>query len=88
MSAAAEVGQVRLSRRRRWRGPGLEIVLLITGFTLVGEGMNDTLNPLVRERPIDAPEIPEEELVELPPAGPAGAPAGATAATAREVNRE
>ncbi len=73
-----------------WTGlfPGLAIVLLITGFTLVGEGINDTLNPLVRERPIDAPEIPEEELVELPPAGPAGAPAGATAATAREVNRE
>ncbi len=73
-----------------WTGlfPGLAIVLLITGFTLVGEGINDTLNPLVRERPIDAPEIPEEEAVELPPAGPAGAPAGATAATAREVNRE
>jgi peptide/nickel transport system permease protein len=73
-----------------WTGlfPGLAIVLLITGFTLVGEGINDTLNPLVRERPIDAPEIPEEEVVELPPAGPAGAPAGATAATAREVNRE
>ena len=73
-----------------WTGlfPGIAIVLLITGFTLVGEGINDTLNPLVRERPIDAPEIPEDELVELPPAGPAGAPAGATAATAREVNRE
>ena len=31
-----------------WTGlfPGLAIVLLITGFTLVGEGINDTLNPL------------------------------------------
>jgi peptide/nickel transport system permease protein len=72
-----------------WTGlfPGLAIVLLITGFTLVGEGINDTLNPLVRERPIDAPEIPEE-AVELPPAGPAGAPASATAASARDVRRE
>jgi peptide/nickel transport system permease protein len=45
-----------------WTGlfPGLAIVLLITGFTLVGEGINDTLNPLVRERPLDPPEIPEE----------------------------
>ncbi len=73
-----------------WTGlfPGLAIVLLITGFTLVGEGINDTLNPLVRERPIDPPEIPEQDAVELPPASPAGAPAGATAATAREVHRE
>jgi peptide/nickel transport system permease protein len=45
-----------------WTGlfPGLAIVLLITGFTLVGEGINDTLNPLVRERPIDPPVIPDE----------------------------
>ena len=60
-------------------------MLLITGFTLVGEGINDTLNPLIRERPIDAPEIPEEEAAELPPAGPAGAPAGATASDRAEV---
>ncbi|MDX6583184.1 MAG: peptide/nickel transport system permease protein [Solirubrobacterales bacterium] len=48
-----------------WTGlfPGLAIVLLITGFTLVGEGINDTLNPLVRERPLDPPEIPEETEV-------------------------
>jgi peptide/nickel transport system permease protein len=73
-----------------WTGlfPGLAIVLLITGFTLVGEGINDTLNPLVRERPIDPPEIPEQEVAELPPAGPTGAPAQATAATAREVRNE
>ena len=73
-----------------WTGlfPGLAIVLLITGFTLVGEGINDTLNPLVRERPIDPPEIPEEEAAELPPPGPAGAPAEATATTAREVRHE
>ena len=30
-----------------WTGlfPGLAIVLLVTGFTLVGEGLNDVLNP-------------------------------------------
>ncbi len=45
-----------------WTGlfPGIAIVLLITGFTLVGEGINDTLNPLIRERPIDPPEIPAD----------------------------
>ena len=37
-----------------WTGlfPGLAIVLLVTGFTLVGEGLNDVLNPLIRERRI------------------------------------
>ncbi|MBA2240077.1 MAG: ABC transporter permease, partial [Solirubrobacterales bacterium] len=31
-----------------WTGlfPGMAIVLLVTGFTLVGEGLNDVLNPL------------------------------------------
>lgn len=73
-----------------WTGlfPGLAIVFLITGFTLVGEGINDTLNPLVRERAIDPPVIPEEEAVEMPPAGPGGAPATATAVTPRETPRE
>jgi hypothetical protein len=60
-------------------------VLLITGFTLVGEGINDTLNPLVRERPLDPPEIPEGTEAELPPAGPLE-PQGATAMS--EVDRE
>jgi peptide/nickel transport system permease protein len=30
--------------------PGLMIVLLITGLTLVGEGLNETLNPVLRRR--------------------------------------
>ena len=30
--------------------PGLMIVLLITGLTLVGEGLNETLNPALRRR--------------------------------------
>ncbi len=30
--------------------PGLAIVLLVTGLTLVGEGLNETLNPTLRRR--------------------------------------
>ena len=35
-----------------WTGlfPGLAIVLLITGLTLVGEGLNETVNPVLRKR--------------------------------------
>jgi peptide/nickel transport system permease protein len=44
-----------------WTGlfPGLAIVLLVTGFTLVGEGLNDVLNPRIRYRRLRRPEIPE-----------------------------
>ena len=46
-----------------WTGlwPGLAIVLLVTGFTLVGEGLNDVLNPVIRYRRLRKPEIPEGE---------------------------
>jgi peptide/nickel transport system permease protein len=73
-----------------WTGlfPGLAIVLLITGFTLVGEGINDTLNPLIRERPIDPPEIPDSEPAPAPAPGPTGRPLGATEMRATEVDRE
>lgn len=30
--------------------PGIAIVLLVTGLTLVGEGLNDVINPLLRSR--------------------------------------
>ncbi len=30
--------------------PGLSIVLLVTGLTLVGEGLNETINPILRKR--------------------------------------
>jgi peptide/nickel transport system permease protein len=35
-----------------WTGvfPGVAIVLLVTGLTLVGEGLNETLNPTLRKR--------------------------------------
>jgi peptide/nickel transport system permease protein len=44
-----------------WTGlfPGVAIVMLVTGFTLVGEGLNDVLNPLIRYRRIRRPEIPD-----------------------------
>ena len=44
-----------------WTGlfPGLAIVILVTGLTLLGEGLNDTLNPVLRRRPIQAVELPE-----------------------------
>jgi peptide/nickel transport system permease protein len=35
-----------------WTGlfPGLAIVLLVTGLTLLGEGLNETMNPVLRKR--------------------------------------
>ena len=44
-----------------WTGlfPGMAIVLLVTGFTLLGEGLNDVINPLLRARRTKKPEIPE-----------------------------
>ena len=52
-----------------WTGlfPGLAIVLLVTGFTLVGEGLNDIVNPLIRHQRIERPELPELDLA--PPGG-------------------
>jgi peptide/nickel transport system permease protein len=54
-----------------WTGlwPGVAIVLLVTGLTLVGEGLNDVLNPVLRRRRIEpvvfppGPEIPQESGV-------------------------
>ena len=47
-----------------WTGlfPGLAIVLLVTGFTLIGEGLNDVLNPVIRSRRIRKPDIPAPGL--------------------------
>lgn len=43
-----------------WTGlfPGLAIVLLVTGLTLVGEGLNETVNPTLRKRRIRKVELP------------------------------
>jgi peptide/nickel transport system permease protein len=37
-----------------WTGlfPGLAIVMLVTGLTLLGEGLNETINPVLRRRAI------------------------------------
>lgn len=53
--------------------PGLAIVLLITGLTLVGEGLNETVNPLLRKQRL----VP----VEMPPrkSAPSAVDSGATA---------
>jgi peptide/nickel transport system permease protein len=43
-----------------WTGlyPGLAIVLLVTGLTLLGEGLNDILNPVIRRRAIRKVVLP------------------------------
>ena len=46
--------------------PGLAIVLLVTGLTLLGEGLNETVNPVLRKRPIAKVHLSapvEEEIV-------------------------
>jgi peptide/nickel transport system permease protein len=69
-----------------WTGlfPGLAIVVLVTGFTLVGEGLNDVLNPLIRHRRIRRPEIP----VPADATAGAGGAAGTTNAAPEGVQRE
>ena len=73
-----------------WTGlfPGLAIVLLVTGFTLVGEGINDVLNPLIRARRIEPPVIPTEEATAPVPGAAAPAPAATTELRSSEVRRE
>lgn len=46
-----------------WTGlfPGLAIVLLVTGLTLLGEGLNDVLNPVIRKRRIVPVVFPARE---------------------------
>jgi peptide/nickel transport system permease protein len=46
--------------------PGLAIVLLVTGLTLVGEGLNETVNPILRKRrllPVVMPPRSRTEVV-------------------------
>jgi peptide/nickel transport system permease protein len=71
-----------------WTGlfPGLAIVLLVTGFTLVGEGINDVLNPLIRQRRLERPEIPHHGDAGVP--AMAGVPGPEGEIEAQEVRRE
>src|SRR5918998_4679272 len=48
--------------------PGLGIVMAVTALTLVGEGLNDVLNPTLRRRKIKPPQIQSSAV------GPATAP--------------
>ena len=53
--------------------PGLGIVLAVTALTLVGEGLNDVLNPTLRRRKIDKPTVHRREIGSSA-IGPASAP--------------
>jgi peptide/nickel transport system permease protein len=80
-----------------WTGifPGLAIILLVMGLTLVGEGLNDTLNPLLRRPgyrrvvlpPVEAaaPAAPTEPAVAAPTEPAVAAPAAAPATPASAV---
>lgn len=47
-----------------WTGffPGMAIVLLVTGLTLVGEGLNETINPTLRKRRFAKVTLPAPTL--------------------------
>jgi peptide/nickel transport system permease protein len=51
-----------------WTGlyPGLAIVLIVVGVTLVGESLNDVLNPLLRTSKVTPVEFPERDADEEP----------------------
>ena len=41
--------------------PGMAIVLLVTGLTLVGEGLNETINPTLRKRRLQKVTLPPRD---------------------------
>ncbi len=47
-----------------WTGlyPGMAIVLLITGLTLIGEGLNETINPTLRKRRLRKVVLPPQDV--------------------------
>jgi peptide/nickel transport system permease protein len=50
-----------------WTGlfPGLAIVLLVTGLTLLGEGLSETMNPVLRKRPQAKVELGPRGVAEI-----------------------
>ncbi|WP_199429938.1 dipeptide/oligopeptide/nickel ABC transporter permease/ATP-binding protein [Qaidamihabitans albus] len=58
--------------------PGLAIVILVTALTLVGEGLNDVINPLLRSRGKTGPKIEPAPREDTPADG--GTAAGAAGA--------
>src|SRR3954452_6834773 len=53
--------------------PGLGIVIAVTALTLVGEGLNDVLNPTLRRRNVKRPNV-ERRAIGSSAVGPATAP--------------
>jgi len=55
-----------------WTGlfPGLAIVTLVTGLTLLGEGLNDVLNPLLRPRRTEPVVLPPRDTADADAATP------------------
>ncbi len=51
--------------------PGMAIVLLVVGLTLVGEGLNETVNPTLRKRRILPVVLPKREVAYESKEGPA-----------------
>jgi peptide/nickel transport system permease protein len=66
-----------------WTGlyPGIAIVLIVVGVTLVGESLNDVLNPLLRTTKLNQVELPERST--QPPSEP-----GSTDRTAVDLRKE
>jgi ABC-type dipeptide/oligopeptide/nickel transport system permease subunit len=56
--------------------PGIAIVVLVTGLTLVGEGLNDVINPLLRARGLSGAKL-GTTIATAAPAGDTAWPAGA-----------
>jgi peptide/nickel transport system permease protein len=55
--------------------PGLGIVLAVTALTLVGEGLNDVLNPTLRRRRVTTPVVAHQRrAIGSSAVGPAAAP--------------
>src|SRR4051795_5346212 len=55
--------------------PGLGIVLAVTALTLVGEGLNDVLNPTLRRRRVTTPVVAHQRrAIGSSAVGPASAP--------------
>ena len=63
--------------------PGLAIVLLVTGLTLVGEGLNETVNPILRKRRLLPVVMPPRVILETvtPPTQRSADPGGRATTT-------
>ena len=44
---------------------GLAIVLLVVGLTLLGEGLSETMNPVLRKRPVAPVDLEATRSIEI-----------------------